>query len=124
MPGRPPRIEIPLEIEAEMTPAVKAFVVSLVDLIKAIGRDPALIRETFEITEHQARDRIADLKAERSVLRAGLSDDHARPVEFATSGRGESLLVEVLDRIRHADRRVTEIEDEMLALAAWRTFRV
>lgn len=35
MTGRPRRIEIPPEIEAEMTPAVKAFVVSLIDLIES-----------------------------------------------------------------------------------------
>jgi transposase len=32
MPGQPTRIEIPPEIEAEMTPAVKAFVASLIEL--------------------------------------------------------------------------------------------
>ncbi len=36
MPDRQPRIEIPPEIEAEMTPAVKAFVVSLIDLNQSL----------------------------------------------------------------------------------------
>ncbi len=56
MPGRPPRIEIPPEIEAEMTPAVKAFVVSLIDLIQTLTeRSEMLSAQVQTLTEQSQR---------------------------------------------------------------------
>jgi hypothetical protein len=56
MPGQPTRIEIPPEIEAEMTPAVKAFVVSLIELraqqLKALTKKcDALAAQVQTLTE-------------------------------------------------------------------------
>ncbi|TVQ02918.1 MAG: hypothetical protein EA381_02375 [Planctomycetaceae bacterium] len=39
MTGRPPRIELPPEIEAEMTPDAKAFVVSLIESIRLLTHE-------------------------------------------------------------------------------------
>lgn len=59
MTGRPPRIEIPPEIEAEMTPAVKVFVVSLIDLIQALTERSEMLIDQVQTLTLQS-ERLAD----------------------------------------------------------------
>lgn len=59
MPGRPPRIEIPPEIEAEMTPAVKAFVVSLIDSIQTLTERSEMLSAQVQTLTVQSQ-RLAD----------------------------------------------------------------
>lgn len=64
MPGRPPRIEIPPEIEAEMTPAVKAFVVSLIDLIQTLTERSEMLSaqvQTLTVQSQKLADQVQKL---------------------------------------------------------------
>ena len=88
----------------------------VIDQIKAIGRDPTLVRETLDITRRQAQARIGELKAERSLRRKELNDDHSRLVDIATSGLGDEECIEAQGRVLRAERRLTEIEDELVLL--------
>ncbi len=89
----------------------------VVNEIKSVGRDPLVIKETLAQARRQAEEQIERLKAERTGLRARLRDDHAELVHLASSSSpGDPGLVDVHDRIRDAERRVTEIDDELVAL--------
>jgi site-specific DNA recombinase len=89
----------------------------VVDQIKCVGRDPLLIKETLDQARSQAEDQIDRLRAERVELRGQLRDDHAELGRLAASSRpGDPRLADVHDRIRDAERRVTEIDDELAAL--------
>lgn len=64
MPARPPRIEIPPEIEAEMTPAVKAFVVSLIDLIQTLTERSEMLSaqvQTLTVQSQKLADQVQKL---------------------------------------------------------------
>jgi site-specific DNA recombinase len=95
----------------------------IVDQIRCIGRDPALIRETFGQACAQADSRVADLEAERR----GLERDVARwttelPLVAEEAGRGggsaSARLADLHDRLRAAERRAAEIDDEARALGS------
>jgi site-specific DNA recombinase len=89
----------------------------VVDQIKCIGRDPRVIRETLAQARSQAEDQIAGLRAERDALRRRLRQDHAELGRLAgTAHAGDTRVVDAHERIREAERRVTEIEDELAAL--------
>jgi len=89
----------------------------VVDQIKSVGRDPLIIKETLAQARSQAEDQIERLKAERSELRGRLRDDHAELGRLAAASRpGDPRLVDAHDRIRDAERRVTEIDDELATL--------
>jgi site-specific DNA recombinase len=88
----------------------------VVNEIKAIGRDPMVIKETLAQASRQAEEQIERLKAERAGLRASLRDNHAELGRLAATAHGDPGLVEVHDRIRDAERRVTEIDGELAAL--------
>ncbi len=89
----------------------------MVDQIKCIGRDPAVIKETLAQARSQAEDQIERLKAERGGLCGRLRDDHAVLGQLAASSRpGDPRLADANDRIRDAERRVTEVDDELATL--------
>jgi len=89
----------------------------VVDQIKSVGRDPLIIKETLAQARSQAEDQTERLKAERSELRGRLRDDHAELGRLAAASRpGDPRLVDAHDRIRDAERRVTEIDDELATL--------
>ncbi|MBX3433296.1 MAG: recombinase family protein [Pirellulales bacterium] len=89
----------------------------VVDQIKAIGRDPAMVRETLETARRHAEGRTAELKAERSRLRKELNDDNSKLLNLAGARLTGSKQSEAQDRIRIAELRLTEIEDDLLVLA-------
>jgi len=89
----------------------------VVDQIKCIGRDPLVIKETLAQARLQAEAQIERLKAERGGLFGRLRDDHAELGRLAAESRpGDPRLADAHDRIREAQRRVTEIDDELAAL--------
>ena len=88
----------------------------VVDEIKVVGRDPALIAEALVQARQQAEDRIEKLRAERSAQRNALRKGHAELAQLATSHPGNPQLADVHDQIRDAERRLTEVEDELAAL--------
>jgi len=89
----------------------------VIDEIKAIGRDPALIKETLAQARRKAEEQIERLKAERSGLVGGLRDDHAVLGTLAGSARpGDPRLADFNDRISGAERRLSEIGNELATL--------
>ena len=90
----------------------------VVDQIKCVGRDPLVIRETLAQARNQAEDQIERLKAERGDLRGRLRDDHAELGRLAAMAHpGDPHLADVHDQIRDAERRVTQVDDELATLA-------
>jgi site-specific DNA recombinase len=94
----------------------------VVDQIRCIGRDPALVEETFAQASAQAGAGLAELEAERR----GLERDVARwtnelPMLLEEVGRGgggsaTARLADIQERLRTAERRAAEIQVEVLAL--------
>jgi site-specific DNA recombinase len=93
---------------------IEAFVV---DEIKCIGRDPGIIKETIAQARAQLEEQIEGLKAERSGLWQRLRDDHALLGRLAaTAPPGDPRLADANDRIREAERRVSEVDSELATL--------
>lgn len=89
----------------------------VVEQIKCVGRDPLVIKETLTQARCQAEDQIARLKAERGGLCDRLRDDHAELGRLAAESRpGDPRLADAHDRIRAAERRITQIDDELATL--------
>jgi site-specific DNA recombinase len=89
----------------------------VVNEIKSVGRDQSIIQETLAQARRQAEEQIERLKAERTGLRARLRDDHAELGRLASSPSDPGL-VDAHDRIRDAERRMTEIDDELAVLTS------
>ena len=90
----------------------------VVDQIKCVGRDPNVIKETLTQARTQAEDQIERLNAERGGLCGRLREDHTELGQLAATSRpGDPRLVDAHDRIRDAERRVTQIDDELATLA-------
>ncbi len=90
----------------------------VVDQIKAIGRDPIVIRETLAQARSQAERRVQDLRGERTALVAQFRNDHALLAQLATTAATMAPgLADAHDRIRNAERRMSEIDAELATLA-------
>ncbi len=89
----------------------------VVDQIKAIGRDPSVIRDTLAQVRCQTELGIERLTAERSGVEREIRNDYAELGKLAAvSVQGDPRLADAHDRIRIAERRVTEIDDELATL--------
>ena len=89
----------------------------VVDEIKCVGRDPQVIRETLAHVRHQAEEQIANLKSERAGLVRTLRDSHGEIGQLAAvSTPGNRRLIDAQDRVRDAEQRVTQIDDELAKL--------
>jgi site-specific DNA recombinase len=89
----------------------------VVDQIKGIGRDPLVIEETLIQARRQTESEIERVTTEREGLVARLRNDHAEVGRLAATARpGDPRLLDAHDRIRDAERRVTEIDDELATL--------
>jgi site-specific DNA recombinase len=89
----------------------------VVDQIKAVGRDPHVIKETLVQARRQAEDQIERLTAERAGLVRRLRDDHVEIGRLAATARpGDPRLADARDRIGEVERRVSEIDSELAAL--------
>jgi site-specific DNA recombinase len=94
----------------------------VVDQIRRIGKDPGLLRETIAQAQSQVRSRLEELEAERRGLARDLARWNADVCRGAeqTTGGGETAavarLADLHDRIGTAERRLTEIRDEAVAL--------
>jgi hypothetical protein len=89
----------------------------VVDQIRAIGRDPALVAETLAQARSQVEGRLGELEAERRVLDQDLGRFHRDVRQLAKSGpQGEptaARLADLHERIRHAELRLAEIHAEV-----------
>jgi site-specific DNA recombinase len=89
----------------------------VVDEIKCIGRDPGIITEIMAQVRLQLEEQIDRLKAERSGLWQRLRDDHALLGRLAsTAPPGDPRLADAHDRIREAERRVSEVDSDLATL--------
>jgi site-specific DNA recombinase len=105
--------------EACPSPSVPAGEIErfVVDEIKSIGRDPGIIKETIAQARLQLEEQIEGLKAERSGLWQRLREDHALLGRLAaTAPPGDPRLADANDRIREAERRVSEVDSELATL--------
>jgi site-specific DNA recombinase len=95
----------------------------VVEQIRCIGRDPALVQETFAQATAQATARMAELEAERRVLERDVARwTNEMPLLAEEVGRGTggsacARLADLQERLRAAERRMAEIHEETLALS-------
>jgi site-specific DNA recombinase len=81
----------------------------VVEEIKCIGRDPALIKETFAEARRQAESQIDRLQAERTGLAAELRANHAEFGRLARTFRHDDPRAADLNaRVSDAERRMSE----------------
>jgi site-specific DNA recombinase len=94
----------------------------VLEQIRCIGRDPALVRETFAQASAQAAARLAELQSERRILErdtARWTSEMPALAEEAGRGAGGSAVARLADlqeRLCGAERRAAEIHQEVLAL--------
>jgi len=92
----------------------------VVDQIRCIGKDPAVLTETIEETRVQAKARAKELEAERRVLERDLARHNAELRNLAGSlaknGGATERLADLQDRIRAAEQRSTQVREELIAL--------
>jgi site-specific DNA recombinase len=93
----------------------------VVDQIKAIGKDPTVLCQTFEEAQSQYAGRIAELHVEQRSLDRDLSHwstEVHKLVEHGTpdSASGIARLAALQERIRTSERRVTEVNEELITL--------
>lgn len=89
----------------------------VVDQIKCIGRDPSVIRETLAQVRRQTELGIERLTDENTALVRQVRQDYAELGKLAAATvHGDPRLVEAHERIHLAERRVSEIEDELAVL--------
>ena len=89
----------------------------VVDQVRGIGKDPALLTETLEETRAQAQARIKELEAERRGLERDLGRHNAELRQLSGSnGTAADRMADIQDRIRDAEQRGTQVRDELKAL--------
>jgi site-specific DNA recombinase len=89
----------------------------IVEEIKAIGRDPALVAATLAESRWLANEAVKRLKAERAATERQRRADEAVLGKLANAGAKNGELAQLADvqgRIASAERRLTEIEDELV----------
>jgi site-specific DNA recombinase len=96
----------------------------VVEQIKGIGKDPAVLNETIGQARIQGRARVAELEAERRGLERELQrwnvDVRKLVDEITPDDRNTpavSRLADLQERIRNAERRATEIREQVIALS-------
>ena len=94
----------------------------VVEQIRTIGKDPALWRQTFAATRAQGEARLEELATERRGLERDLgqlaAEIHTLVAAGANTGSTPDLtrLADLHERVRLAERRATEINEESNAL--------
>ena len=91
----------------------------VVEQIKCIGRDPTILAETLRQVRQQAEAGTEQLSHERTALQQQLRDDYARlQATAAMTNQFDRVsgLADLQDHIRAAERRLTEVDNELIAL--------
>ncbi|GMV26894.1 MAG: hypothetical protein AMXMBFR58_29250 [Phycisphaerae bacterium] len=94
----------------------------VVDQIRAIGRDPALLSETLRHARRQAQDALDAIETERGTLERDLRRHYREVRSLATdaaalSGGAASRLGDLNERIRVAEQSMTELREKTVALS-------
>jgi len=92
----------------------------VVDQIRSIGRDPALVAETIRQAREQGQKCIGELEAERTALGRQLERDNdaLRKLvnEIPQGGPATERMADLQDRVRAAEQRATQVREELIAL--------
>lgn len=91
----------------------------VVEQIRCVGRDPALIAETTRQVRQQSEADVRRLTAEQSALRSQLRADNQRlqvTASMTDVTTRVSLLADLQESLRFAERRLTEIDNELISL--------
>jgi site-specific DNA recombinase len=91
----------------------------VVDQIRAIGRDPDLLRETLQQVHQQVEALQRTLSAEQTLLQRQVRSDHdvlQAVSTLADAIERVSVLATVQERLRVAERRLSEIDSELARL--------
>ena len=92
----------------------------VVDQVRGIGRDPALLVETLSGARAEAKARIEELEAEKSGLERDLKRHNSQMRELAGEiGSGNATterMADLLDRVRGAEERLAQVRDELARL--------
>jgi len=102
-------------------PEIERFVV---DRIRCIGRDPAVLAETIARAQRQSHDEIDRLEKEHRLLLSeiGRHEEEVRGLISLTARNGEGRgpatgrLAELQEQIQAKQRRATEVGEELIAL--------
>jgi len=94
----------------------------VVEQIKCIGRDPALVAAMLAETQRQVEDGLQSLERERQTLERQRRNDEGllRRLACAVGANGDRLarLADVQERLRGAEQRLTEIDEQLAVLSA------
>ncbi|HPD29071.1 MAG TPA: recombinase family protein, partial [Phycisphaerae bacterium] len=92
----------------------------VVDQVRAVGRDPAVVAETIRQTREQAQRRVEELQAEQAALERDLrrDNDDMRDLvgRLGRNGTATDRMADLQDRIRSAEQRATQVREELIAL--------
>lgn len=96
----------------------------VVDQIRGIGKDGALVTETLRQARSQAEKQTKALEAEQAGLERELARSHAALKklvgEVSPNGASADRLADLQERIRLAERRAIEVQEELVALGRTR----
>ena len=91
----------------------------VVEQIKGIGRDPTILSKTLRQVRQQTEAGTEQLNHERTALQQQLRNDYARlQATAAMTNQCDRVsgLADLQDHIRTAERRLTEVDNELIAL--------
>jgi site-specific DNA recombinase len=90
----------------------------VVEQIKCIGGDPALVAATLTESQKQAREEVGRLESERRSLERQFRRDNAEILKLTTDRSEAAIarLADLQDRTTAAERRLTEVKEEIIAL--------
>ena len=96
-------------------PELERFVV---EQIRSIGQDPALLAETLDESRSQREAAIGKLDAEKRGLERELQRHNSELRKLAAkTDQPADRLADVQERIRTAERRATEVREQIVALS-------
>jgi len=92
----------------------------VIDQVRSIGKDPALLAETLEEARAQAMRSIQDLEVEQRTLAREFGRHNAAmrtlAGRVATNGTAAERLADLQDRIRTVEQRSTQVREELTGL--------
>jgi len=92
----------------------------VIEQIRGIGKDSSLVAETIRQTRTQSDKRIKELETERTGLEKDLlrhnTDLRKLVGKVSRDGTAADRMADVQERIRVAERRATEVREELIAL--------
>ncbi len=92
----------------------------MVDQIRCIGKDPALLAETLAVARSEAKARIKELEVEKRSLGRGLARHSTKLQELVGNLAGGEVttaqMADLQERIQSAEQRTSQIRAELIGL--------